>query len=694
MKKLCLILFFSCSLLGAYAQNDTFKQDFKEANTLIEENQYKVALPIWLKLLQQQPANANLNYKIGLCYISSANDKLKSLKYFKKATTKTTKNYDPFSSVEKKAPLDAYLYLAKIQHINYDLDDALTSYQTFKKIATKKHFLYEKANLGLKQCENAKVAVANPVKATIKNMGTTINSAYSEYSPVISVDESSIYFTSRRVRKDSSNLYYIDFIDGKHFEDIYVAHKYDSTWSEPELLNINTDGHEAVINVSTDGQTLFIFKDDNGDGNIYSSKKTGEAWSEPTKIGSDVNITSRETHVHITPNGESLFFVSDRDGGKGGKDIYVCKKLPNGEWAKAQNIGNTINTPYDEDGVFIHPDGKTMYFSSNGPNSIGDYDIFYSTLDEAGNWSPPTNMGYPVNSTDDDVFFVTSTDGKRGYFSSFKEEGLGEKDIYQIELEEAEEKSLTLLKGYMAVRGMKELPDDAEVVVTTIGSDEKPKIYRPRKRDGKFYAILEPGKNYKVDYSTLKYSKSEEIYVAPSSGYQEINRAINLDDVIFGDSTKVTPEILLPDPPKEVVDTTPTIEEPKVEDDFVLDEYSYTQHFGYNKNKIDRRNPDYIKMINGALKNVKKTRRLVIAIKSSASKVPSRSFRTNDALAYKRAIDAQRHIKSELMSKGVSSKYIIFQEVDSSVNGPEYNSSKPQSREVFEEYQYVTITIK
>ena len=389
-----------------------------------------------------------------------------------------------------------------------------------------------------------------------------------------------------------------------------------------------------------------------------------------------------------------MFFVSDRDGGKGGKDIYVCKKLPNGEWAKAQNLGKTINTPYDEDGVFIHPDGKTMYFSSNGPNSIGDYDIFYSTLDEAGNWSNPVNMGYPVNSTDDDIFFVTSTDGKRGYFSSFKEEGLGEKDIYQIELEEAEEKSLTLLKGYMAVRGMKELPDDAEVVVTTIGSDEKPKIYRPRKRDGKFYAILEPGNNYKIDYSTLKYRKSEEIYVAPSSGYQEINRAINLDDVIFGDSTKVVPEIVLPEPPKEIVDTTPTIEEPKVEDNFVLEEYSYTQHFGYNKNKIDRRNSNYIKMIDGALKNVKKTRRLVIAIKSSASKVPSKSFRTNDALAYKRAIDAQRHIKSELMSRGVSSKYIIFKEVDSSVNGPEYNNSNPQSREVFEEHQYVTITIK
>ena len=425
MKKLSLFIILSITVLFVQAQDETFKQEFKEANTLIEENQYKVALPIWLKLQKASPANANLNYKVGICYMSSANDKLKSLEYFKRAISNTTKNYDPFSPSEKKAPLDAYLYLAKIHHVNYDLEEASNYYKTFKKIATKKHFLYATADLGLKQCENAKIAVASPVKATIKNIGATINSPYSDYSPVISVDESSIYFTSRRVRKDSSNLYYIDFIDGNHFEDIYVSQKYDSTWSEPELLNINTDGHEAVINISTDGQTLFLFRDDSGDGNIYSSTKRGESWSEPTKIGSDVNMGSRELHAHITPSGNALYFVSDRDGGLGGNDIYVCKRLPNGEWAKAQNVGKNINTPYDEDGVFIHPDGKTMYFSSNGPNSIGDFDIFYSTIDEAGNWSTPVNMGYPVNSTDDDVFFVTSADGKRGYFSSFKEEGYG-----------------------------------------------------------------------------------------------------------------------------------------------------------------------------------------------------------------------------------------------------------------------------
>jgi len=270
---------------------------------------------------------------------------------------------------------------------------------------------------------------------------------------------------------------------------------------------------------------------------------------------------------------------------------------------------------------------------------------------------------------------------------------------YQIELEDADEKPLTLLKGYMAVRGMKELPDDAEVVVTTVGSNEAPKIYKPRKRDGKFYAILDPGKNYHIVYSALKYSKKEDLFISESSSYQEINRAINLDDVIFGDSTTVkepilpTSPVIKPDTTTPIV-TNPTEKEPIKEDDFIAEAYSYTQHFGYNKNKIDRRNSEYIKMIEGALKNVKKTRRLLIAIKSSASKVPSKSFRTNDALAYKRAIDAQRHIKNELMSRGVSSKYIIFQEVDSSVNGPEYNTSKPQSREVFEEFQYVTITIK
>ena len=534
MKKIALIITFSLALINLNAQDESFRQSFLEANTLMEEKQYNVALPIWLKLQAEQPTNFNINYKVGVCYIYSANDKAKALDYLVKAVQNTTKNYDPFSSSEKKSPIESYFYLAQAYHINYELDNAMMNYNSFKEKISKKHFLFNEVDHHIEQCKNAKVAVANPVNIKVSNMGMVINSPLADYSPVLSIDESTIYFTSRRIRKDSSNYYIKDIEDGQHYEDIYVSHNYDGVWTEPELIGINTEGHDAVINISSDGQTLFLYKDDGGDGNIYASDLEDNEWTTPYKLGSDINLESFESHAHISPDGKFLYFVSDRKKGLGGKDIYMCKKLPNGEWAKAQNIGDVINTPYDEDGIFVHPDGKTMYFSSKGHSSIGGYDIFYSIKDDAGNWSKPVNMGYPVNSTDNDVFFVTSADGKRGYYSSFQEKGYGDKDIYKISLEDADAKPLTLLKGFIRVIGYDQTPDDAVVTVTNNETDEREKIYKPRKKDGKFTVILEPGNDYHIVYSAAGFKQEEDLYIPPISSYQEINRGINLDDVVFG----------------------------------------------------------------------------------------------------------------------------------------------------------------
>jgi hypothetical protein len=540
MKKISLIITFSFALINLNAQDESFRQSFLEANTLMEEKQYNVALPIWLNLQTEQPANFNVNYKVGVCYIYSANNKAKALNYLVKAVQNTTKNYDPFSSSEKKSPIESYFYLARAYHINYELDNAMLNYNSFKEKISKKHYLFNEVDHHLEQCKNAKIAVANPVNIKVSNMGLLINSPLADYSPVLSIDESTIYFTSRRIRKDSSNYYIKDIEDGQHYEDIYVSYNYDGVWTEPQLIGINTEGHDAVINISSDGQTLFLYKDDGGDGNIYASNLEDGEWATPYKLSSDINLESFESHAHISPDGNFLYFVSNRDKGIGGKDIYMCKKLPNGEWAQAQNLGDIINTPYDEDGVFIHPDGKTMYFSSKGHSSIGGFDIFYCIKDDAGNWSKPVNMGYPVNSTDNDVFFVTSADGKRGYYSSFQEKGYGDKDIYKISLEDADAKPLTLLTGYIKVIGRPELPSDAVVTVINNETEERERIYKPRKKDGKFSIILEPGNEYHIVYSAAGFSQEEDLYIPPISSYQEINRGINLDDVVFGDSKDTT----------------------------------------------------------------------------------------------------------------------------------------------------------
>lgn len=798
MKKLFLLLFISANILCVFAQ-DSFNQKFLEANTLMEENTYNVALPIWLELSLEEPNNCNVNYKIGVCYIHSANEKKKSLDYLVKASENTTSNYDPFSSSEEKAPVETFFYLAKAYHLNYELDKAIETYNTFKTKISKKHYLFDEVDHHIQQCNYAKEAVANPANVIVNNLGAHINTEYPEYSPVLSLDESTIYFTSRRLRNDSSNYFIKDLNDGMHYEDIYVSYDIDGVWSEPELLNINTEEHEATVNISADGQTLFIYKDDNGNGNLYSSSLVNDEWTTPVLLGSDINLESHETHVAISPDNNILLFVSDRKGGLGGQDIYLCKRLPTGDWAKAQNLGDSINTPYDEDGIFFHPDGKTIYFSSEGHKSIGGFDIFSSEYNEATQtWSKPTNLGYPVNSTDDDVFFVTSADGKRGYYSSFQEKGFGEKDIYMISMTDAEEKAVTLLTVVMKVFGEERLPDDAEVVITDNATGDLVGRYKPRRRkkqqDGVFTIILDPGVDYHITYSALQYTKEEDLYVPPVSVFTEINRGIDLEDVVFGtpkenvvnettdaltyvkgfieykkllaSGTKIT----LLDENDNVVESTKSdkngqfnfknlnpdeyylIRLDDVDDDFIdnakvyilndkgekvmlavkkgqnrrlfkalpneqvnklplLDENdteivettpettsdlpvlaSYQEFFNYNIKEINTSDAKFIDLLNKAIEK-SKSGKVIIEIEASSSKVPTRTYRTNENLSVKRADEAKNVVLKKLTEKGIDKANITFKKPKTLVQGPKYKGDY-ENTGIYEKYQYVTITLK
>ncbi len=548
MKKTFSLLCLSFLLSSTFAQK-SYRDKFQEANYLMEENNYVVALPIWLELLKEDSENANINYQIGYCMINSASNQQKaaSLPFFEKATLNTNSNYDPYSFNEKGAPVLAYHYQGIAKHLNYKFDEAINSFETFNSKVNEKNFLFEANQRRIKQAKYAKNAIANPVNIEITNLGDQLNSEYPDYSPVVRIDESAIYYTSRRLLPDSTNVNFKEYEDGLYFEDIYVSYKDNDQWTSPKRLNINTSGHEATINLSIDGRTLYIYKDDNGDGNLYYSNLESdsagyEIWSNPTKFGPNINSKAYETHVAVSPDGKRLYYVSDRQGGFGGKDIYFCNLLPNGKWAAPQNAGPTINTSGDEDGVFMHPDGITMYFSSNGHSSIGGYDIFKSVYEEDSlKWSQPTNLGYPINSVDDDIFFVTTPDGKRGYFSSFKEKGLGDKDIYVIELIDAKESGLTLYTGEFTFQDKMVPPSGAQVIILDNTTGELIGIYTPRQRDGKFNAILKPGRSYHLVYEADDYQPYEEdIFVSETNIYQEIYKAIGLKPVRVGIGGKIT----------------------------------------------------------------------------------------------------------------------------------------------------------
>ena len=533
---------FGIKIFAQTEEEQSFRDMFEEANVLTDDKNYGLALPIWLKLEKLEPDNANINYRVGLCYFHST-QKSKAQPYLEKAVNDVTKNYDRFSYEEKKAPFETYYYLARIYHINYKIGKALETYNKFKELANKKHYLMKDIDHQMQMCLNAKELIGAPVDILKTNMGDKINSKYPEYSPVISLDEQSLFFTSRRLRKDSSNIFYKEITDGGFFEDIYVSYKDgNGEWGEPELLNINEPSeHYATVGISADGQTLYLYIDDEGDGNLYQSFLVGDRWTTPELVGEgcencDINSKYQETHLTISADGRTMYFTSDRKGGYGGLDIYKSVKLPNGEWSKAQNMGPTINTPYDEDGPYLHADGKHLFFSSQGHKSIGGYDIFFSELRDDGTWTQPFNIGYPINTTDDDVFYVISPDGKRSYYSSFDEnEGYGEKDLYILEQPEIEEPPLTLLKGHINVPEGQSLPDNVEIIVTDNETGEQVQVIKPIKRTGSYVIIIPPGKNYNIAYySGDKEFYNENVYIPLESTYQEISKEIFLNPVKLG----------------------------------------------------------------------------------------------------------------------------------------------------------------
>ena len=536
---ICCFLFSSFSAFSQTAD----KEKFIEAFYLMDESRFAAAQSILEEVYANDKENANINYCLGFSMFRAftEKDKVDALTYLQFASLQVDPNYNYMDPKEKKAPVDTWFYLGKAQHNDYQFLEAIESFIKFKTFVNEKHPLYNEIDKSINMSTYAKQSVLNPVNIKTTNLGGNLNSFYPDFSPVVRVDESAIYYTSRRLREDSSNFGIYDPIDGMMFEDIYVSlREEDGTWGSPTPLNINTEGHEAAVNLSIDGRTLYLYKDIDGNGQLFESKLEDdsigyEIWSKPELLGSDINSKAYETHVTITPNGKKLYFISDREGGLGGKDIYYCNRLPNGEWALSQNAGPILNSDHNEDGIYMHPDGKTMYFSSDGHESMGGYDIMYSANTDTG-WTKPANMGYPINSVDDDIFFVTTPDGKRAYFSSFKEEGYGEKDVYVLDLIDAEESGLTLYRGEFTFVDRYVPPSGARVMITNNTDGGLVGDYTPRQRDGQFSAILSPEQSYHFVYEADGYETYEEdIYVSSAGNYQEIYKDIKLRPVRVGD---------------------------------------------------------------------------------------------------------------------------------------------------------------
>lgn len=482
---------------------------FDKAELLFEEKNYLLALPHYKKLEEKYPQEEVLCLRIGAC-LTYNNEGVKALEYLAAL--------DP----KKLRKTEHGFFLARAYHLNNRFDEAIAQMDAFMQQNPSSRRKEEIQRLR-EYCNNGKIFVANPVDAKIENIGPPINTAGSEYVPVISSDESVMIFTycGERSTGGLMNSSYEPDPEGEYSEDVFISYKQNGKWTEPvSVASLNGIEHDAAIALSNDGQKLFIYTNENGSEDIFISVLNGNEWSEPVKLQGGVNSDAWEGSASLSSDERTLFFASEREGGLGGRDIYMATLQPDGTWGNVQNLG-MINTPYDDDAPFIHPGGRMLYFSSMGHNSMGGYDVFRSMLNPLDStWGMPKNLGYPINTAGDDRFYVVAADGKRGYYSSGKTGGYGEQDIYVVEPGvEGVTTLLIALKGTIMVN---DEPVAASVSVKYQGKDKTIASFRSNSTTGKYLVNFPVGYKYVVTYKVDEFEESKEIDATTINTFMEI----------------------------------------------------------------------------------------------------------------------------------------------------------------------------
>ncbi|MBL4655798.1 MAG: tetratricopeptide repeat protein [Bacteroidia bacterium] len=517
---LILIFFFVTS--GAkrnHSITTTANNTIEKADELFANENYRTALPLYIQLLSQSPNYSKFNLKAGICCMNSNQNYDKALYYLSKAEKSSDK--EP----------QVYYYIGRAYHFSNKIDQAIENYEVFKVYSNDNDPLYQLAERNIEMCNNAKSILNNKISVTITNLGKQINSSYSDFSPLLTSDQSQIFFTSKKEGCIGGTEDY----NSEFFSDIYTSKKVDWQWSYPNNLgnSINTDLNDIAAGLSLDGHELLIYREDYNatTGNIYWSHLVGDLWQNPEKLGkhsptTDINSEYSEKYACISPDENTIYFTSDRPGGFGGTDLYKIQKLPTGEWGLALNLGDKLNTVFDESAPFMHFDGTSFFFCSNGHNSIGGFDIFTTTLNKNKEWDEPINIGYPINSTNDDIDFVLTPDKGTGYFASIRPGGFGGLDIYQAEFQEST--GITIMRGKINVEDSLALKQTS-ITVTERESETIEGLYHPNHSSGKFIMVFTPGRSYTIKVEAPGYEcYTENITISKNVHIFELDKVISL----------------------------------------------------------------------------------------------------------------------------------------------------------------------
>ena len=496
---------------------------FEMADLAMQEEKYEKAVLLYKKLLAKKPNSSQLNFLVGFGYLNTDYGKEQSIEYFNKAIQNIKKGKTD------NAPPEVYYYLAYAYYYQNDFTEALDVLnQVLSKIPKNENVFKNRVNILKQSCENAISLSNNQMDLKIENL-FDINSKYSDHSALISDDEREIIFTSRR---EGTKMRVKNF-DGQYDENVYTALKVDSVWQVPYSLgsSVNTQQHDAATCISANFKQMLIHRYDRNKGDLYITKRKDDgSWTPAIKLGSNINSKYKETTGCISPDGKELYFTSNRKGGYGGLDLYVSKKQKDGTWGPAKNLGAKINTDKNEETPYLHPNG-TLFFCSEGHNTMGGFDIFASSKDSLGNWEMAENMGIPINSIEDDFFYVPSKNGKYAYFSSKRKGGKGKSDIYRISLNPKNKKNYVMLSGRLSVSNKNPIRGSVKFSIQT-ETGKLVKELNPNLKNNHFTLILEAGKNYilNIEYQNIILEKIK-IRTLNYGSYLSLEQHLILDDI-------------------------------------------------------------------------------------------------------------------------------------------------------------------
>ena len=523
-----ILIFLLCHVacVIGFSQPTVFKADAAAAKHFYSIKNYTSAIKVYLLLLKKEPEHVEYNQMIAKCYMLSNSIKAKAIPHLE------------FLTKQEKFPDDVWLDLGRAYHFSNRFDEALKSYNTYKEKVINDKKATGEVQRYIEQVYNGKELIKNPLEISFENLGKGINCEFPDYYPIISPDGSCLYFTSRR----KSPTAQMPEFDGLYPSDIFSGQLKDGQWQKIQsIASVNTNLDEQVVDVSDDG-TILLFYIDRVDvfGDIWISRRLNNkmTWLKSEPVSANINAgfeSSASIFKDPATEMESILLASSRPGKAGnpnfGKtDIYISRKLPNGIWSDPQNLGPNINTEYKEEFPQFSEDGKTLYFASEGHSSMGGFDIFKSVWNETEQtWSSPKNMGYPINTSGDDLNISFTSDGRIAYLSTLREGGMGDLDIYKLILKNIEPKE-SVYKGYISS-------------TDTLHKGKKIKIEILNKANNALFGIYTPDPNN--SYYVMALPPGKWIMKAEADGYVTYSEEITINEQVLKFSPEVTKNIKL-----------------------------------------------------------------------------------------------------------------------------------------------------